>query len=65
MPRDQDQPDQPQRQPKADGQEGAGELTLNKDTLRDLQAPDGGAGDVRGGMIPVKTKARPCVVDDE
>jgi len=51
-----DSQDQAQRKPKADQQTaddtGAAELTLDKDTLRDLQAPVGDAEKIRGGMIP-------------
>ena len=54
MPLDQNQP---QRKPKGDEQHageltGAGELTLNKETLQDLQDPVSGTENVRGGGIP-------------
>ena len=54
MPHDQDQS---QRTPNSDEQAArerteADAPTLDKDTLRDLQAPVGGAENIRGGGIP-------------
>lgn len=58
MPHDRETQHQLQQKPEAD-ERGAGERALHKDTVRDLEAPDGWAEGLRGGAPKVPDPSAP------